>query len=366
MKLNVLLFLLSLLGFGIAGSAGTIEISGPVYGQNCLQYSFQIRKGVGETISSVNWSFGDGQTTTINPYDIVSHGYAASGTYTVTAVVTSTSGTYTLSTTLNATGNNNANGAGFTVSGTFPAFSFTYTGVSFYASQFTHGYSIDFGDGTPPQTGNELVANIVFSTHTYAHPGNYTVTLMHTFDIHPVGHCEWMTQMTVSVPEEPCCTNFAPEPGEKYWLNAWVQETVPAPVMSYSDKVYIELEFVTSGGVNQYLRLDPSGDIIEGWQRIAEPFTIPSGTITLNINMINENVSSPAYFDDIRVHPFNSSMKSYVYDPETLWLKAELDDNNYATFYEYDKEGQLVRTKKETERGVMTIQESRSSNTKKD
>ncbi|MGK4569023.1 hypothetical protein [Flavobacterium sp. 3HN19-14] len=44
---------------------------------------------------------------------------------------------------------------------------------------------------------------------------------------------------------------------------------------------------------------------------------------------------------------------------------AELDENNYATFYEYDKEGGLVRVKKETERGVQTIKESRSSNPKK-
>ena len=57
-------------------------------------------------------------------------------------------------------------------------------------------------------------------------------------------------------------------------------------------------------------------------------------------------------------------MKSYVYDPITLWLTAELDDNNYATFYEYDQEGQLIRIKKETARGIMTIQESRSSNPK--
>jgi hypothetical protein len=40
---------------------------------------------------------------------------------------------------------------------------------------------------------------------------------------------------------------------------------------------------------------------------------------------------------------------------------AELDENNFATFYEYDDEGSLVRVKKETERGIMTIKENRSS-----
>ena len=39
---------------------------------------------------------------------------------------------------------------------------------------------------------------------------------------------------------------------------------------------------------------------------------------------------------------------------------SELDENNYATFYEYDDDGSLVRVKKETERGVKTIKETRT------
>lgn len=54
-------------------------------------------------------------------------------------------------------------------------------------------------------------------------------------------------------------------------------------------------------------------------------------------------------------------MKSFVYDPVNLRLMAELDENNYATFYEYDDDGTLIRVKKETERGVKTIKETRSS-----
>ncbi|NRA12676.1 MAG: hypothetical protein HRT57_12035, partial [Crocinitomicaceae bacterium] len=107
-----------------------------------------------------------------------------------------------------------------------------------------------------------------------------------------------------------------------------------------------------------------TGEIIEGWQRIVGSFEIPLNTTDLNIHLKNDHQSIDAFFDDIRIHPFNASMKSYVYDPETYWLTAELDDNNYATFYEYDKEGQLIRIKKETARGIMTIQESRSSNPK--
>ncbi|MCP9751550.1 hypothetical protein, partial [Ferruginibacter sp. HRS2-29] len=41
-------------------------------------------------------------------------------------------------------------------------------------------------------------------------------------------------------------------------------------------------------------------------------------------------------------------------------IAAELDENNYASFYEYDDDGTLIRVKKETVQGIKTIQESRS------
>ena len=57
-------------------------------------------------------------------------------------------------------------------------------------------------------------------------------------------------------------------------------------------------------------------------------------------------------------------MKSYVYDPVNMRLSAELDERHFATFYEYDEEGKLKRLKKETEKGVMTIQETKSNSAK--
>jgi len=54
-------------------------------------------------------------------------------------------------------------------------------------------------------------------------------------------------------------------------------------------------------------------------------------------------------------------MKSFVYNPVNLRLMAEQDENNYSTFYEYDDDGTLIRVKKETERGIQTIKETRSA-----
>ncbi|MGV3631917.1 MAG: hypothetical protein ACO1O6_11975 [Bacteroidota bacterium] len=162
-----------------------------------------------------------------------------------------------------------------------------------------------------------------------------------------------------------CCKTFQPQPGERYWLSAWVKEDLSSrvKVKSYWRPV-IEVEFLDEEASIGVVSFYPSGEIIDGWQRIVGELPVPSAADKLDINLINRSQNTPdgyadVFFDDIRIHPFNGSMKSFVYDPETLWLTAELDDNNYATFYEYDNEGQLIRIKKETARGIMTIQESR-------
>jgi hypothetical protein len=54
-------------------------------------------------------------------------------------------------------------------------------------------------------------------------------------------------------------------------------------------------------------------------------------------------------------------MKTFVYDPASLWLVAELDNQNYATFYNYDEEGVLTQVKKETVNGVQTLKTTRSN-----
>ncbi|MCH2200027.1 MAG: hypothetical protein MK081_14715 [Flavobacteriales bacterium] len=125
--------------------------------------------------------------------------------------------------------------------------------------------------------------------------------------------------------------------------------------------------FINVAGTNildfSTLKVSP---IIDGWQQRTVEFTIPassSGEIVIGFtgDVVDNTVT---YFDDIRILPFNASLKSFVYDPMTLRLMAELDENNFATFYEYDLEGRLLRVKKETERGIMTIQESRNSSPK--
>jgi YD repeat-containing protein len=71
------------------------------------------------------------------------------------------------------------------------------------------------------------------------------------------------------------------------------------------------------------------------------------------------------WFDDLRAYPEAGNMESYVYDNINHRLLAKLDANNFATFYEYDKEGNLIRVKRETEIGIVTLKEIRQSTVKR-
>lgn len=139
--------------------------------------------------------------------------------------------------------------------------------------------------------------------------------------------------------------------------------------VNYEDayvKITYEDESQQTLRIGGEIEFKAAGPIIDGWQRIYGEFRVPNDAAYITINLLNTERSAEvnAYFDDIRIHPVDSNLKSFVYDPITQRLQAELDENNYATFYEYDSEGGLIRVKKETERGIYTIQETRSSSSK--
>lgn len=71
----------------------------------------------------------------------------------------------------------------------------------------------------------------------------------------------------------------------------------------------------------------------------------------------NSNIET-VYIDDIRIQPDDSQMAAYVYDNKNLRLLATFDDQNFGMYYQYNAEGQLVRTLIETERGMKTVKET--------
>jgi hypothetical protein len=97
---------------------------------------------------------------------------------------------------------------------------------------------------------------------------------------------------------------------------------------------------------------------IDGWYQVEAIVDVTSSAA------VNLKIPGNIYIDDIRALPSKANMKSFVYDPLNFRLMAQLDENNFATFFEYDQEGLLLRTKKETAKGIMTISESRRANSK--
>lgn len=165
-----------------------------------------------------------------------------------------------------------------------------------------------------------------------------------------------------------CISTFRPEPNKEYVVSAWVKEDVASNVDKY-ENAEVHLKFHIDNG-NNSISIDntsfPTAKVVEGtpfvdgWQKIEKIFTVPANTIGVTIELKSSS-ETDIYYDDVRIQPFNSTMKSYVYDPVDLRLMSELDERNNATFYEYDQEGKLIRIKKETERGIMTIQESQNN-----
>jgi hypothetical protein len=152
--------------------------------------------------------------------------------------------------------------------------------------------------------------------------------------------------------------NFAPIAGKKVLIGGWVKEDNSCLCKAYT-RNHIVVDFTVGGTVNTIM-LNPTGNLVEGWQRYESIVDVPANATQIKVTL-QASDSATTYFDDIRIHPFNAQMKSFVYSSVNLRLMAELDENNYATFYEYDDDGTLVRVKKETERGVQTIKESRSA-----
>lgn len=170
--------------------------------------------------------------------------------------------------------------------------------------------------------------------------------------------------LTIYVDPIPClnCTSdFSPIPGETYVLSAWVKEISDMRTPLTYTLPYIDITYENTSVISG--PFFAKGPIVEGWQKIESLVEIPSGASMFYLHLkskqsINDYPVS-VYFDDIRIHPLKANMTSYVYDPITLKLVAELDPNNFATFYTHDEEGNLVSIKKETIDGIKTIKEGK-------
>ena len=104
---------------------------------------------------------------------------------------------------------------------------------------------------------------------------------------------------------------------------------------------------------------EPTGPVIDGWQRVEGEFYVPSVTATLSLS-VQPGPDGVLYVDDIRVHPRDALMQTFVYEPRLKQLIARHDENNMAMRWQYDQAGQLRMSERETERGWRTVTEQMS------
>lgn len=237
-------------------------------------------------------------------------------------------------------------------------------------------WTIKDQNGTPIPIQNPNAPTL---THVFSDQGNYLVELNVPY-FTTSGQCSitsvFKKELIIN-DCEPCvnCASFdlvrsTDTETSKYLVSGWVKEEYPSNVTqqfkNYSEgAISISFKDINGALINTPSIFKASGEIIDGWQRIIGEFIVPQNVDDMLLELVNESADSKmVYFDDIRVIPSKGNMKSFVYDQKTQRLMAELDENNYSTFYEYDLEGGLIRIKKETEKGVFTIQETRSGNRK--
>jgi hypothetical protein len=155
---------------------------------------------------------------------------------------------------------------------------------------------------------------------------------------------------------------FSPAPG-KYLISAWVHKGNNADFSTFS----LTVTATNASGSNVYtmpaITSSSNAYEIEGWRKIEFEFNlnIQPQKIMVKFQNASGGDSYHMYLDDFRFMPIDATMKSFVYDKTYNRVMAELDENNYATFHEYDKEGNLIRLKKESVRGLYTTAEFRNN-----
>ncbi len=201
------------------------------------------------------------------------------------------------------------------------------------------------------EEGNLLITN------KESHTGKYSLIVQGglSFSIYPPENCDntqggaWNGSLCTD-----CIGGFNPEKDKEYVFSCWVKVNNPPPVITCSEASVV----ITPEG-KAPVTLVSDGPMIEGWQRVMGNFTTAANTNEVTVKLRPGTDST--FFDDLRIFPAEGNLVAYVYDDVKLKLTYSLDENNYYTKNEYNNQGELIRIKRETEEGIVTLQEGTTS-----
>lgn len=160
-------------------------------------------------------------------------------------------------------------------------------------------------------------------------------------------------------------SNFAK--GTKYVISAWFYQskTPLKPFIPQNTSGQIPIEYIikVDGNIVNPSSITTS-KIIDGWQKVDAIYEFDGWeqncNMQIGIQITNTQNVANIFMDDLRIFPYNANVTTKVYHPVDRKLMAELDANNFATFYVYGDNGELIGTKKETKDGILSISEKRT------
>ncbi len=189
---------------------------------------------------------------------------------------------------------------------------FANSGAEYYAGNMDKEGDVSRGEGNP--------------SSGHKHTGTYSLLV----GVNKIGF-----NYTLSSP--------AADLTKKYRASVWVY--APGDAESQEDLDKIELFYSVNNqqvaSVHPILQKNKS----KSWYLLN--LDIPPNSNSQVVIGVRNATQRGIYFDDFRVHPLNSVITSYVYDPFTGQVNYMLDSKNLYSRFEYDRMGRLIRSSKE-------------------
>jgi YD repeat-containing protein len=154
------------------------------------------------------------------------------------------------------------------------------------------------------------------------------------------------------------------EHGRVYRASVWVHKNSPATA-----KLVMALDGSVSGTPyydwKEVFKNDANNITVGDWTLMSVQLSVPE-TFTESGGHSNNGLfiavwndgSTTAWYDDLMVRPVDAPITGTVYDPKTARVIATLDNENFASWFEYDAAGRVTATYVETRLGVKKTSET--------
>ncbi|MCD6065593.1 MAG: hypothetical protein K0S33_419 [Bacteroidetes bacterium] len=155
-------------------------------------------------------------------------------------------------------------------------------------------------------------------------------------------------------------SNF--EIGRTYIAKVWVHKLSP-PTATLSLQLNGNLGSTPYSLTKTVARNNQANITVGDWVLMSTEIEVPDNfnlslTHNMSVTLSNTGTAIKAYFDDFAFHPKDAVVTGNVYNEKTGALVAQLDNDNFATFYNYDNALRLTSALKEYSGGIKKVSES--------